>query len=226
MGKTLAEVDTQLRELIGDYQRTNFSQSAVTEAINWAQDLVMRRKGFKVDGYLYPISGYPTGALPSTSLDTKRVQLVTPTTLVYAPLPSTGDDDVVIRILDESTMVHEDAANELWRSQRTAYLPRRWTLIGNQKFTIVPPILPVSAPSYAVRVYVVSMATRVVAPTDPIDPAIPNYYQEALRYAAAAYLMEKDTDLKSMQLKGEMMKSFEYHMSGEIPTLAVTEQDS
>lgn len=76
MSKTLAQVDLQVRELIGDYQRTNFSSAQVTEAVNWAQDLVIRRKGFKRATRLYSMDGYPTGPLPPELLAVKRVQLV------------------------------------------------------------------------------------------------------------------------------------------------------
>ncbi len=141
---------------------------------------------------------------------------------------SSDVNDVVLRVLDESTMAYEDSANELWRNQRASFVPRRWTLIANQQFTVVPPSLPTkwTLPNTYVRVHYIKKAVPVALPADPMDPSIPDYYQEAIRYAAVAYLMEKDTDLKSMQLKGEMMKSFEYHMAGGVPPLAVTEQDS
>jgi hypothetical protein len=143
-------------------------------------------------------------------------------------IDSDDSSDVVLRALDESTLGYEDSANELWRTTRASFAPRRWTLTANQQFVVVPPLLPTSwvTPDTYVRVHYIKKATPVVLPADPIDISIPDYYQEAIRYAAAAYLMEKDTDLKSMQLKKEMMESFEYHMSGGVPPLAVTDQDS
>ena len=76
MGKTLADVDLQVRQLIGDYQRTQFTEDQVREAINWGQNAVMRLKGFKVASRLYSLDGYPTGDMPTDLLAVKRVQLV------------------------------------------------------------------------------------------------------------------------------------------------------
>ncbi len=92
MGKTLAQVDLQIRELIGDYQVTSFSPAQVLEAVNWAQDLVIRQKGFKQASRLYDMTAYPTGPLPTDLLTIKRVQLVQTTltipyyTITVAPL--------------------------------------------------------------------------------------------------------------------------------------------
>lgn len=240
MGKTAAQVILQVRELIGDYQATNFDDLQVVEAINWAQNLVMRRKGFKTTTKVYDIGAYPTGALPSGWLVIKRALLVQyvvnpladpPITIANTPESS----DTVLRVLDESTLVHEDAVNEKWRSQRASFLPRRYALAGNSNFVVIPPILPAGTAAYTgVRIHYVPMATALAA-SDPmtapqlaayLDTTIPDYYQEAIRYAAVAYLMEKDTDQKSMQLKSEMMKSFEYHMAGGVEPLSVGDQDS
>ena len=56
MGKTLTDVDLQVRQLIGDFQRVNFTEAQVTEAINWAQDAIMRIKGFKIASRLYDLT--------------------------------------------------------------------------------------------------------------------------------------------------------------------------
>jgi hypothetical protein len=229
MAKTLAQVRQQCKELMGDFQTTTFDVSAYLEAINWAQDLVMRYKGFKVSSQIYPFGAYPTGTLPSTWLVVKRVQVVTPVNTGTVPVPIyLESNDTVQRVLDESTVELEDVANEKWRAVRATYMPRRWALVGNKQFTVIPPIVPTSGAGAGmfVRVHVVDKATPVAVDADTLDAVIPDYYQEAVRYAAVAYLMEKDTDLKSMQFKGEMMKSFEYHMAGGVPTLAVAEQDS
>ena len=151
----------------------------------------------------------------------------------------TGDssdvNDVVLRILDESSMEFEDGNNELWRSQQGKFPPKRWTLIGNQQFCTVPPVLPAALPpewgaidpaTVLVRVHYIKKAVPVALPADAIDSAIPDYYQEALRYLAVAYLMETDTDLKSIQLKKEMMESFGYHMAAGVEKLATGEQDA
>ncbi len=84
MGKTLADVDLQVRQLIGDYQRSQFTDLQVAEAINWGQNAIMRLKGFKVASRLYDLTTYPTGDLPSDFLTIKRVQLV------QADLPALG----------------------------------------------------------------------------------------------------------------------------------------
>ena len=76
MGKTLTDVDLQVRQLIGDFQRVNFTEAQVTEAINWAQDAIMRIKGFKIASRLYDLTTYPTGDLATDTLVVKRVQLV------------------------------------------------------------------------------------------------------------------------------------------------------
>jgi hypothetical protein len=76
MGKTLADVDLQVRQLIGDFQRVNFTPAQVAEAINWAQDVVMRVKGFKAGSRLYDFSTFPIGDLPPDYLVVKRVRLV------------------------------------------------------------------------------------------------------------------------------------------------------
>jgi hypothetical protein len=77
MGKTLADVDLQVRQLIGDYQRTQFTEAQVMQAVNWAQDAIMRIKGFKVASRLYTPGSYPTGDMPTSLLAVKRIQLVT-----------------------------------------------------------------------------------------------------------------------------------------------------
>ena len=141
---------------------------------------------------------------------------------------SSDVDDTVLRVLDESTMAFEDGNNELWRNQRSRLAPRRYTLTGNKTFTIVPPDLPVSwtTPGTYVRMHYVKMAIPVVNTTDPIDISIPDYYQEAIRYLAVAYLLENDTDLKSSQLKKEMAEAFGYHMAAGVEKLAQGEQDA
>lgn len=227
MAKTLLEIDQQVRELIGDFQRTQYSQDAVTEAINWGQDLIQRMKGFKVGKRLYAVSAYPTGTLPPDTLSVKRVLIVTNASAV--PGTDTSDSaDVILRVLDESTVAQEDAVNELWRSQRSTFKPRRWVNIGNQEFSAVPPVMPSSwsTPNTYVRVHYIKMSTRMVADDDTVDASIPDYYQDAIRYAAVAYLMEKDTDLKSKQVKDDMLQSFGYHMEGGVPPLARTEVDT
>jgi hypothetical protein len=229
MGKTFTDVMTQVRELIGDYQSTTFTDKQVGEAINWAQDLVIRIKGFKVATRLYNPTTYPTGSLPSDWLVVKRMQLVTNTAPTFG-VDSSDVTDVVIRILDPSEVGLEDSNNERWRSVRPSYLPRRWTLIGGLLFSIVPPLMPTdgSGAGMYVRLHYIKRAVPVdyTVPTSPVDASIPDYYQEALRYAAVAYLLEKDTDLKSLQLKGEMMKAFDFHLAGGVVNLAQGEQDA
>lgn len=230
MGKTLADVSRQVRELIGDVAETNFDPAMVTEAINWAQDLLMRRKAFVVSDTLTDWgSAYPTGTLPDNLLVVKRVQIVTPVGLLVGQVMTYPSYlDVVIRILDESTMVMEDASNEAWKSPRATFGPRRWIPVGNKQFSVVPPMMPVLATPWVgtkVRLYYIPKATPVAVAADPIDTMIPDYYQEALRYAAVAYLMEKDTDQKSVQLKGEMMASFEYHIARGVESLGVVDTD-
>jgi len=224
MGKTCAQVEQQIRELVGDYQATTYQPEAVIEAINWGQNVVMRLKGFKVSDALYTPAQYPTGEFPSDWLCVKRVLLVTPTGGLTPP----SYDDTVHRVLEESAMSYEDAVNEMWKTTRAKYLPRRWTLVGNKRFSIVPPFLPTdgSGTGYKVRVHYIPMATPVAIPADDIDVTIPDYYQEAIRYIAVCYLLEKDTDLKSVQLKAEMYKSFQFHMASGLEPLAITEQDS
>jgi hypothetical protein len=149
-------------------------------------------------------------------------------------IDTTDVNDTVLRVLDESSMSFEDSNNELWRSRRTAFPPKRWVMTGNQQFCIVPPILPTVLPgswgvsdptTVYVRLHYVKRATPVVNLSDPIDTAIPDYYQEALRYVAVAYLMETDTDLKSIQIKKEMMESFAAHMASGPEKLATGEVD-
>jgi hypothetical protein len=227
MAKTLAQIDQQVRELLGDYQRTTYDASAVTEAINWGQDLIQRMKGFKVGKRLYAVTAYPTGTLPSDLLSVKRVLIVTNASA--APGADTADTlDVVLRRVDESTVEQEDAVNELWRNQRASFKPRRWVLLGNQEFTVVPPVMPSgwTTPNTYVRVHYIKMSTPMVDEADTVDPSIPDYYHDAIRYAAVAYLMEKDTDLKSLQLKKDMLQAFGYHMEGGVPPLARTEVDT
>jgi hypothetical protein len=239
MAKTLAQVDLQVRQLIGDYQRTNFTPLQVTEAINWAQNAMMRIKGFKLGARLFALGGYPTGTLPHEMLVVKRVQLVTPALVApqfigvggstfVADIDSDDSTDTVVRVLDESTIEFEDSINELWRTARATFKPRRWSLVGNLKFTVIPPIGPTDSTTTGmyVRLHYIKMATPVVADADTIDPSIPDYYQEALRYLAVAYLMETDTDLKSIAIKKEMAESFGYHMAGGVQKLATPEQDS
>ena len=227
MAKTLLQIDQQVRELIGDFQRTQYEQSAVTEAINWAQDLIQRMKGFKVGKRLYAVTAYPTGTLPADLLAVKRVLLVTNASAV--PGADTADTlDVILRKMDESTVEQEDMVNELWRNQRASFKPRRWVMLGNQEFTVVPPVMPsswVTANTY-VRVHYIKQSIKMALDVDTVDPSIPDYYQDAIRYAATSYLMEKDTDLKSQQLKQEMLQSFGYHMEGGPQPLARTEVDT
>lgn len=240
MGKKLTEVETQVRQIIGDLGETNFEVARIDEAILFAQDLVMRQKGFNVKSRLYTIGAYPTGTLPPEFLQVKRVLVVdgpwdfTPGGTPPVTNADTDDtDDTVIRVLDESSTQLEDAANERWRDQRVNYMPRRWVLLGSSQFSIVPPVLPTNADpaasNYCVRVHYVKKSTFPDINTDGIlwiDPSIPDYYQEALRYAAVAYLMEHDTDQKSVALKAEMMKSFEFHMAAGPDNLGVKDQDA
>ena len=76
MAKTLAVIRQQVKELVGDYQGTTFDPGAVTEAINWAQNLILREKGFKRASVLYSLGSYPTGDMPMDLLVVKRVLLV------------------------------------------------------------------------------------------------------------------------------------------------------
>ena len=102
MGKTLAQVDSQVRELVGDYQLTTFQPEAVAEAINWAQNLVLRIKGFKYASRLYVAGVYPIGALPSDWLSVKRMLLVTTTMNPVVTATDTSDAlDTVVRVLRE-----------------------------------------------------------------------------------------------------------------------------
>lgn len=144
------------------------------------------------------------------------------------PTDTADVNDVVVRVLDESSVEHEDAVNELWRNTRAKFLPRRYIRLGNQQFVTVPPTLPTSytTPPLSVRLHYIKMAVPMVLESDTVDPSIPDYYQDAIRYAAMAYLIEKDTDLKSLQLKGEMMKSLDFHMSGGVAKLAQGETDA
>lgn len=228
MAKTLIQIDQQVRELIGDYQRTNFSKGQVTEAINWGQNVVMRVKGFKVGSTPYLIGNYPTGTLPVDVLSIKRVYLFEYLGALPKPPSDLEVDDDVVRILDESTMQLEDSVNERWRKARMKFWPRRWTLIGNQQFSVVPPLGPLDGTAYGyyVRVVYVKMATPMVDDADEVDASIPDYYHDAIRYVAVAYLMEKDTDQKSTQLKALMLESFTAHMADGTTTLARTETDS
>lgn len=237
MGKTLGQVITQVRELIGDYQETTYSAAAVIEAINFAQDLVIRTKGFKVGKRIYNIGAIPTGHFPSDYLAVKRIQIIEIASSYvknwYNPLNTdiTDANDVVLKYLHESTMAHEDSVNETWQTSSNRTLPKRWVMSGNMEFTVVPPRMPSSytAPEgyvAKVRLHYIQKATEMLYTEDPVDSSIPDYYQDAIRYAAVAYLMEKDTDLKSQQLKVEMMKSFSYHMEGGVPPIATTEVDS
>lgn len=153
--------------------------------------------------------------------------------MAYNPLTTDypDTDDVVLRFLDESTVVMEDMKDELWRNSAGRTLPKRWVNVGNQQFCIVHPYIPSSyvvpdGKAVYARLHYIRQATKMSTDANTVDDAIPDYYHDAIRYAAVAYLMEKDTDLKSMQLKAEMMKSFEYHMEGGVPPLAVTEVDS
>jgi hypothetical protein len=148
---------------------------------------------------------------------------------------TSGYGDVILRVLDESTLGFEDSNNEQWQNMRALFPPKRWTMLQNLSFTTIPPQLPSTLPpdplwptdpsKIFVRVDYVKRAAQVANPLDPIDPSIPDYYQEALRYAAVAYLMEMDTDLKSVQLKKEMMESFMAHMAGGVDKLASGEVD-
>ncbi len=146
--------------------------------------------------------------------------------------PDTNDN--VLRALDESSMAFEDSNNEQWRNQRPLFPPKRWVLTGNRQFCVVPPALPVALPAewgitdpttVYVRLHYTKMATPVVSLTDPIDASIPDYYQEAIRYIAVAYLMETDTDLKSLQIKKEMAESFGLHMAAGVEKIGTGEQD-
>ena len=76
MALTLSDVTEQVRELIGDFRETTFTDADILEAINWAQDLVVRNKGFKIGKRLYPVAQYPTGQFPTDLLSVKRVQIV------------------------------------------------------------------------------------------------------------------------------------------------------
>jgi len=229
MGKTLADVDNQVRELIGDYQLTTFAPGDVSEAINWAQNLVMRLKGFKFASRLYAGNVYPIGTLPSDWLGVKRMLLVTTTMSPVVTASDTSDAlDTVVRVLRESNMEYEDSASDTWRSAKAHMIPRRWVLVGGNNFATVPALMPTDGTGAGlyVRLHYIKMATPVVLSADPIDPTIPDYYQDALRYAAVAYLLEKDTDQKSIGIKKEMMESFQFHLSPGVPPLSVSDQDS
>ncbi len=76
MAKTLATIRQQVKELVGDYQGTTFTDAAVAEAINWAQNLIIREKGFKRASVVYSLGSYPTGDLPTDLLVIKRVLLI------------------------------------------------------------------------------------------------------------------------------------------------------
>ncbi len=144
------------------------------------------------------------------------------------PADTPDVNDVVVRVLDESSIEYEDAVNERWRDTRATFMPRRYVRVGNQQFVTVPPAVATSytIPALSVRLHYIKMAVPMVLETDTVDPSIPDYYQDAIRYAAMAYLIEKDTDLKSLQLKAEMMKSFDFHMSGGVGKLAQGETDA
>lgn len=153
--------------------------------------------------------------------------------MAYNPVTDefTDANDVVIKYLDESTVVAEDVVNENWRNSSGRIMPKRWVNLGNQEFCVVPPYIPASytptaGKNFYIRLHFVRKGIPLVNLTDTVDTSIPDYYQDAIRYAAVAYLMEKDTDLKSQQLKVEMMKSFMYHLEAGPAPLAAIEVDS
>jgi len=113
MGKLLSDVDLQVRQLIGDYQRTQFTEDQVREAINWGQNAVMRLKGFKTASRLYSLDGYPTGDMPTDLLVVKRVQLVQSTL-------GAGSYDIVV-----SNETHEDGGAGPRKSVVTVNIVRR-----------------------------------------------------------------------------------------------------
>jgi hypothetical protein len=225
MGLDLGQIDTQIRELLGDYQSTTFTENDIYEAVNWGQNIIIRLKGFKRATRLYTMNSYPTGVLPSNLLVVRRMLLVVPTPPLVYGVDSSDTLDVVMRVLDESSVELEDAVNELWLNTRPTFIPRRWVPLGNQEFSLVPPLGPTSGvtATWAVRVHYSQMATPMLLPADPVDPSIPDYYHDSLRYVASAYLVEKDTDLKSMQLRDSLLKSFNAHLSPGVDPLATHE---
>ena len=205
---TLADIILEVRQLIGDYQAVMFKDEQITHEIFMAQADLSRRKGFNVQSIMMPVGVYPSGYIPPEWLTVKRVELV---------IPGCRDsEDVVIGILRESTMEFEDAQNERWRNP-TNKLPSRYVLTGNQQIAAVP-IGPTNS-GLSIRVYYIQGVL------DYLDPRVPDYYYDVLRYGAAARLMMLDTDLKSVELSKEYQAMFMSHIASGVEKLAVAEVD-
>lgn len=110
MARTLAQLDTQVRKLIGDYQKTTYTDRAVKEAINWAQDLVIRQKGLKIGKRVYLPYQFPTGQLPHDLLVVKRVMVIEsvgPLAVFAIILDSASSGDIRIELAPNETHVIE-----------------------------------------------------------------------------------------------------------------------
>lgn len=216
---TLATLIAQVRDLVGDQapavtggtNNTTFTDTQITDAVNYAcQDLCVR------NGYSYmeadiavttPFQQYPMVGVCQDYLIIRRVMLK-------------GSSSAETQLL-KSSEAEEDIKNPAWRqltADMVATFPRRWVLKDGK--TIWPIPTPTAAyPSgttVTLTVGYIQQPSTLVNMTDTVDARIPFPVQIYLKYAAASWLKEfSGTDQTDLAQAAAWMKQFLGYIGGE-----------
>lgn len=204
---TLATLNTQVRELVGDPVNVGlgtgagantYSDAQIADAINWAIQYVCDKMDYTYQEtmVIQAVGAVPltfplaNGVLPSgvaqpinDYLSVKRVMTGGSPHLLTA---------ISLSSLLMTTEAEEDAKNPAWRSYSSGTIaPRRWLFLDGATIVLVPtPTTGNSGANFVVTVGYTQKPTALANNTDVVDSRIPWPVQNYLKYAAGAWLKQ------------------------------------
>lgn len=202
MSKTLGELISNTRALVGDplrgdpvEQPTTYTQVDVIKAINWSISLLCERTGYTYNLVSPTSVGLGMYATPSDNLKIMYVMNGT-------------------NVLDPSTVEWENIKSSTWRNTTDQAI--RYVMEG----TNIHPVGIVTT----INIGYNQKPNDLAITTETVDNRIPDFFQEAIKYAAAAYLRNLDGGPEDISVADKDMIYFTQLLAGANASSTVPQQ--
>lgn len=209
---TLASLQTDLINLLGDQKGTSWSTTQLTDAINLAIKRLCALKHYTYQEAAVPITQTTTGesygvaSLYSASPSFDYRDYIEIRRCFWQGTYSSANYVPTVELV-HSTLETEAERNAYWRS--LTGLPERWLQKDGATILVTPyaggylPVINILTVCY------IQAPTLLVNLTDTPDPRIPYPVQQYLKYAAASWLLSLDqTDTTALQTAKMYMDTF------------------
>ena len=220
---TLAQIETEIQNLIGDSLGTRFSSSQLADAANYAIKVLVTKMGYTYkEGKIYNVSNtaiFPYGyCFPLVGTDPQSNaydfrDYIEIRRVILGWGSGTLADILPAAPLIMTTISQEDANFPNWRNLSS--VPCRWAMWTGDCIVALPLVNHTIVGDTAVSVGYVQMPPLLTVGADTVDARIPLQVQQYLKYAATSWLLSLDqSDTTSLGTAKLYMDTFNNLLGG------------